>query len=116
MRPNANTKIEIFCGILFCDRKRHGASKDSTPASDMSDLPHNESSSVLSDASAKTSRVRAPLPAWIKVTAFAAGSALAGGLAAAWIYRKTLANLQNAVETPETSNFGSDEAGKTDED
>ena len=38
---------------------------------------------------------RAP-SAWIKVGAIAAASALAGGLAAAWFYRKTLNRLRQA--------------------
>jgi hypothetical protein len=33
-----------------------------------------------------------------------AASVLAGGLAAAWIYRKSIARLQNSVETEEYSN------------
>ena len=36
------------------------------------------------------------LPAWLKVGTIAAASALAGGLAAAWYYRKTLKSLQEA--------------------
>lgn len=36
------------------------------------------------------------VPKWIKVGVFAAASALAGGLAAAWYYRKTLTRLQEA--------------------
>lgn len=34
------------------------------------------------------------LPAWLKVGAVAAASALAGGIAAAWFYRKTLTRLR----------------------
>lgn len=45
-------------------------------------------------------------PRWLKVSAVAAGSLLAGGLAAAWIYRKSIATLQNPEETPGNSNFG----------
>jgi hypothetical protein len=37
---------------------------------------------------------------WLKVGAVAAASALAGGLAAAWYYRKTLARLQQAEAQP----------------
>jgi len=43
-------------------------------------------------------------PSWIKVTAVAAASVLAGGLAAAWIYRKSIARLQNPESMPEYSN------------
>jgi hypothetical protein len=41
---------------------------------------------------------RDQLPRWIKVSAVAAASAVAGGLAAAWFYRKTLETLQNAED------------------
>jgi hypothetical protein len=43
---------------------------------------------------------------WFKVGAVAAASAVAGGLAAAWFYRKTLTRLQQAAEdghSPEIS-------------
>jgi len=40
---------------------------------------------------------------WIKVGAFAAASAVLGGLAAAWFYRKTLSQLREAGnETPDS--------------
>jgi hypothetical protein len=40
---------------------------------------------------------------WLKMGAVAAASALLGGLAAAWYYRKTLARLRQAEgQTPET--------------
>jgi hypothetical protein len=42
---------------------------------------------------------------WIKVGAVAAVSALAGGLAAAWFYRKTLRRIRTADEDLEDSNF-----------
>ena len=35
---------------------------------------------------------------WVKVGAIAAFSAVLGGLAAAWVYRKTLTRLQEAGE------------------
>lgn len=46
------------------------------------------------------------LPRWIKVSAIAAASAVVGGLAAAWFYRKTLSRLQQADQNPNDSNFG----------
>jgi len=36
------------------------------------------------------------LKRWVKVGVIAAASALAGGMAAAWFYRKTLNTLRNA--------------------
>jgi len=41
---------------------------------------------------------------WLRVGMVAAASALAGGLAAAWYYRKTLARMRQAEEnTPDPS-------------
>jgi hypothetical protein len=37
---------------------------------------------------------------WLRVGVIAAASALAGGLAAAWFYRKTLTRLQEASHAP----------------
>lgn len=37
---------------------------------------------------------------WLRVGVIAAASALAGGLAAAWYYRKTLTRLQEASNAP----------------
>jgi len=48
----------------------------------------------------------AAFPAWIKVGAIAAASALAGGLAAAWFYRKTLHTLRQAESETLNSDFG----------
>lgn len=42
---------------------------------------------------------------WIKVGVVAVASALAGGLAAAWWYRKTLASLQEAEKAGDTPHF-----------
>jgi len=75
---------------------------------------HTKSLDSASFASAAETRKR--LPGWIRVGAFAAASALAGGLAATWFYRKTLSRLQNAEEMPENSNFGISENGTSDED
>jgi hypothetical protein len=43
---------------------------------------------------------------WLKVGAVAAGSALVGGLLAAWWYRKTLSKLRQAEEDGENPHFG----------
>jgi hypothetical protein len=42
---------------------------------------------------------------WLRVGAIAAASALVGGLAAAWFYRKTLSRLQEAEEHLPDSEF-----------
>lgn len=45
-------------------------------------------------------------PGWMKVGVVAVASALAGGLAAAWFYRKTLAKLRAAEEVAGNSEYG----------
>ncbi len=54
------------------------------------------------DISADT---RGAIPSWIKVSAITVASALAGGMAAAWFYRKTLSRLRKAESEPQTSTF-----------
>ena len=44
-------------------------------------------------------------PGWIKLTAITAASVLAGGLAAAWIYSKSIERLQNPEDHSGYSNF-----------
>lgn len=48
---------------------------------------------------------KASFQSWIKVGAIAAASALAGGLAAAWYYRKTLDRLREAESLNENPDF-----------
>lgn len=43
---------------------------------------------------------------WLKIALFTAGSAFAGGMAAAWWYRKTLTKLRESGETAKNSHFG----------
>jgi hypothetical protein len=52
---------------------------------------------------------------WLKLGFVAAASVLAGGLAAAWWYRKALTQLRQADEKPLNSNFGISEDDPTDE-
>jgi hypothetical protein len=47
-------------------------------------------------------------PGWLKVGIVAAASALAGGLAAAWWYRKTLKTLRQTQEIDQNPHFSSD--------
>ncbi len=56
------------------------------------------------------------LPGWIKVSAIAATSALVGGLAAAWYYRRTLSRLRQADQNPYDPNFGISDERMHDED
>lgn len=48
----------------------------------------------------------APASGWLKMGVVAAASALAGGLAAAWFYRKTLARLREAEGDASDSGYG----------
>jgi hypothetical protein len=53
-------------------------------------------SNLESESSPETSHREHRQGSWLKVAALAGASALAGGLAAAWFYRKTLTRLQDA--------------------
>ena len=64
-----------------------------------------DSKPLVSDTSENLKKARTRLPGWVRVGAVAAASALAGGLAATWLYRKTLVRLQNAELESENSNF-----------
>ena len=75
------------------------------PAIDPSVSAHNASNAPESLVYEERSIANRQLPAWIKLAAIAAGTVLAGGLAATWMHRKTLLRLQNAEETGENSNF-----------
>jgi len=59
-------------------------------------MPENNSTQEESSVSTPSEPSPSNLRAWIKVGAIAAASALAGGLAAAWYYRKTLDSLREA--------------------
>jgi len=61
-------------------------------------------------------RHKASPPGWLQVGAIAAASAFAGGIAAAWWYRKTLSKLQQAAEIPQNSNFSSQSPDSPEED
>jgi hypothetical protein len=62
--------------------------------------------SFESDDSCSKNPAKQPAPGWVQVGTIAAASALAGGLAAAWWYRKTLAKLNQAEEKPLDPDFG----------
>jgi hypothetical protein len=108
---NANTKIEIFsqCGTeAFCGffasnvyaahrskgRDGQGDKSVSYMASDL------ESSTSASEQSANSRP-----SSWLKVGIVAASSVLVGGLAVAWFYRKTLAQLRQAESSLPDSDF-----------
>lgn len=67
-------------------------------------MPKPLESELLSTRTASQTGTSEP-PAWLKLGVIAAASALAGGLAAAWWYRNTLAKLQQAEETHGNPDF-----------
>ena len=54
--------------------------------------------SAVSEKGAREKVAPLPPPGWLKVGAVAAASAVLGGLAAAWFYRKTLSQFREAEE------------------
>ena len=76
----------------------------------------SDSNAINSSISEESDKVAKRVPAWLKVSAIAAASGLAGGLAAAWFYRKALTRLQNAGSEPADSNFGRQEWYWTEDD
>lgn len=68
-------------------------------------MPEKTSNHVRSVDSDHSRPAKRALPAWIRMGAVAAASALAGGLAAAWFYRKTLRALREAEAKPEDPRY-----------
>lgn len=60
-----------------------------------------------SDASTQETEAQRHPRSWLKMGVIAAGSALAGGLAAAWYYRNTLTKLRQAEAEMQNSESGS---------
>jgi|HubBroStandDraft_2_1064218.scaffolds.fasta_scaffold1101508_1 hypothetical protein len=69
-------------------------------------MQDNEANSLESLASLQEKTPEPSPKAWIKVGAIAAASALVGGLAAAWFYRKTLNTLREAESAGIGTEFG----------
>jgi hypothetical protein len=69
-------------------------------------MQEHDTTAVESEGSPEITNEQAKLRSWIKVGAIAAASALAGGLAAAWYYRKTLDSLREADPGNATPDFG----------
>jgi hypothetical protein len=67
---------------------------------------HKMTNSLESSESNAQDQETAQPAGWLKVGAVAAGSALAGGLLAAWWYRRTLNKLRLAEENPQNPDFG----------
>jgi hypothetical protein len=58
-----------------------------------------------------TETAKGPQHGWLKMGTLAAASALAGGLAAAWFYRKTLAQLRQAESNGHNPTVKTSESG-----
>jgi len=63
-------------------------------------------SSLESENPSTSSTADPAPPGWVKLGVVAVASVLAGGLAAAWWYRKTLIRLRQAEEKPINPHFG----------
>jgi hypothetical protein len=59
-----------------------------------------------SDGSQSTTQAGDSPPGWLRIGLVAAASALAGGVAAAWWYRKTLNKLHESGENGKNPQFG----------
>jgi hypothetical protein len=76
----------------------------------------DQMANTLESSSSKVSEAEGGEPAgWLKVGAVAAASALAGGLLAAWWYRKTLTKLRQAEENGQNPHFGIPDEDTSDE-
>jgi hypothetical protein len=69
-------------------------------------MSEQETKPVESYSSAPEAEPKTTFPTWIKIGTVAAASAIAGGLAAAWFYRKTLDTLRQAESNRRDSDFG----------
>jgi hypothetical protein len=72
----------------------------------------DSSGSTLKEAGhGDTGTAKEPQRGWLKMGAVAAASVLAGGLAAAWFYRKTLAQLRQAESNGHNTAIKASESG-----
>jgi hypothetical protein len=62
--------------------------------------------SLESSTSSTSETAGSASPGWLGLGIFAAASVLAGGLAAAWWYRKAFMQLRQADEKPSSSRYG----------
>jgi hypothetical protein len=69
-------------------------------------ISNDMASSFESEKSSASNAADTPPPGWLKLGVVAAASVFAGGLAAAWWYRKTLTRLRQAEEKPVNPHFG----------
>jgi len=101
----SNVEQSIFKSVL--SKTSREASKKMASVLDSSDSATVEA--VHEGCEAAT--YAPPERGWLRIGAVAAASALAGGLAAAWFYRKTLARLRQAETNGHGTEINSSEAG-----
>ena len=106
MQVIANTKIEILCGFLSATLPGRARPMAESLNGEAAMNAQDEITAVESSEYDVRERGSRKFPRLIRMTAFAAASILAGGLAATWIYRKSIARLQYPEDAPEYSNFG----------
>ena len=88
------THLEHLNGHWVAQQKKIVQSGERSMAEPVKHLPPSSSEAVPSSGASQ---------GWLQVGAIAAASALLGGLAAAWYYRRTLSRLREAeAEIPET--------------
>lgn len=106
MQPKANTKIEILWKSFFASSEASGRpirTAMSDPANDKLDkLPTPSESGTYKVTSQHSGRRRSRL----KIALVATAGVLAGGLAAAWYYRRTVSLFRSLPEGSDDSNFG----------
>jgi hypothetical protein len=93
--------------LHFGASKAQAISRGSDGKGDCLEVRKEMVSTSESDISTSKEAQEVQHPGWLKVGVIAAGSALAGGLAAAWWYRKTLRKLRETGETGRNPQFGS---------
>jgi len=113
---NANTKIEIIFKChpeipfeIFASNRRDSLGLCfNFSAVDFARLESyiSMTSPLESEFSSVPQKDSAEKAGWLRVGTVAMGSALVGGLLAAWWYRKTLSKLREAAENPQNPYFG----------
>ena len=83
-------------------------------------IVHGAEEPVTSDPESKAYREQEPAKeassGWLKFALLTAATALAGGVATAWFYRKTLTKLRETGENPQNSHFGISPGQRPDDD
>jgi flagellar basal body-associated protein FliL len=68
-----------------------------------------------SESSGEEKKTSEGTSGWVRIALITAASAVAGGLATAWFYRKTLARLRETGENPQNPHFGIPDEGQADD-